>query len=127
MSTRKGEIIFLEDVLNEAKERALESIKSSPSMSSTFKIMNLAKIDLIFFYRSKDTKISEENFESVADILGTSGILIHDMSNRRVKEYKFNWNSALRHFGDTGIALQYTHARLCKSVILYIFQNHKSH
>jgi arginyl-tRNA synthetase len=50
MSTRKGEIIFLEDVLNEAKERALESIKSSPSMSSTFKIMNLAKIDLILFF-----------------------------------------------------------------------------
>jgi arginyl-tRNA synthetase len=50
MSTRKGEIIFLEDVLNEAKERALESIKSSPSMSSTLKIMNLAKIDLILFF-----------------------------------------------------------------------------
>lgn len=31
MSTRKGEAIFLDDVLNEAKNRALEAIKTSPS------------------------------------------------------------------------------------------------
>lgn len=31
MSTRRGETIFLDDVLNEAKTRALESIASSPS------------------------------------------------------------------------------------------------
>lgn len=31
MSTRKGEAIFLEDVLNEAKGRALEAIRNSPS------------------------------------------------------------------------------------------------
>lgn len=31
MSTRKGDIIFLDDVLNEAKNRALDAIKFSPS------------------------------------------------------------------------------------------------
>ncbi len=31
MSTRRGNAIFLDDVLNEAKERALSAIKSSPS------------------------------------------------------------------------------------------------
>ncbi|CAG2101032.1 unnamed protein product [Medioppia subpectinata] len=90
MSTRKGDIVFLEDVLNEAKERAIESCKTSPN-----------------------TKISEENFESVSDILGISGLLIHDLSHRRVQEYRFNWEKAIRHSGETGIALQYTHARLC--------------
>ncbi|CAG2183050.1 unnamed protein product, partial [Oppiella nova] len=74
MSTRKGDIVFLEDVLNEAKERAIESCKTSPN-----------------------TKISEENFDSVADILGISGLLVHDMSYRRVQDYRFNWDKALRH------------------------------
>lgn len=33
MSTRKGEAIFLDDVLNEAKHRSLEAIKTSQSKS----------------------------------------------------------------------------------------------
>ncbi|XP_054154124.1 probable arginine--tRNA ligase, mitochondrial [Oppia nitens] len=90
MSTRRGDIIFLEDVLNEAKERAIESCKTSPN-----------------------TKISEENYDSVSDILGMSGLLIHDLAHRRVQEYRFKWDKALKHTGDTGIALQYTHSRLC--------------
>lgn len=36
MSTRRGSTIFLDDVLNEAKERALSAIKSSPSKFSIF-------------------------------------------------------------------------------------------
>lgn len=90
MSTRKGEAIFLEDVLNEAKGRALEAIRNSPN-----------------------TKIDKDQFDKVSDILGVSAIIIHDFANRRLKEYRFNWNKALRMNGDTGISLQYTHARLC--------------
>ncbi|KAH9394220.1 Arginyl-tRNA synthetase [Tyrophagus putrescentiae] len=90
MSTRRGNAIFLDDVLNEAKERALSAIKSSPN-----------------------TKISPEQYESVADKLGVSAIVVNDLSNRRVREYRFNWDKALRLTGDTGISLQYTHARLC--------------
>jgi len=53
--------------------------------------------------------------------MGTSAIMVHDMSHRRAQEYKFNWSSALKHSGDTGIALQYTHARLCRSVNILKF------
>ena len=31
MSTRKGDAIFLDDILDEAKKRALEAIQTSPS------------------------------------------------------------------------------------------------
>ncbi len=49
----------------------------------------------------------------MADKLGVSAIVVNDLSNRRVREYRFNWDKALRLTGDTGISLQYTHARLC--------------
>jgi arginyl-tRNA synthetase len=120
MSTRKGDIVFLEDVLNEAKERAIESCKTSPSEWSNLWYQSYPLNELLtqisnYLCRILDTKISEDNFDSVADILGISGLLVHDMSYRRVQDYRFNWDKALRHTGDTGIALQYTHARLCRS------------
>ncbi|XP_075676581.1 arginyl-tRNA synthetase, mitochondrial isoform X2 [Dermatophagoides pteronyssinus] len=93
MSTRKGEAIFLDDVLNEAKHRSLEAIKTS-----------------------QNTKIPIEQYETIADILGVSAIIVNDLSNRRVSEYRFNWNRALRMNGNTGISLQYTHARLCNLI-----------
>ncbi|XP_075589157.1 arginyl-tRNA synthetase, mitochondrial [Dermatophagoides farinae] len=93
MSTRKGEAIFLDDVLNEAKNRALEAIKTSPN-----------------------TKIPNELYEQIADILGVTAIIVNDLSNRRVSEYRFNWNRALKMNGNTGISLQYTHARLCNLI-----------
>ncbi|KAH9415143.1 hypothetical protein DERP_006233 [Dermatophagoides pteronyssinus] len=93
MSTRKGEAIFLDDVLNEAKHRSLEAIKTS-----------------------QNTKIPIEQYEPIADILGVSAIIVNDLSNRRVSEYRFNWNRALRMNGNTGISLQYTHARLCNLI-----------
>ena len=34
MSSRRGDAIFLDDILNEAKTRALEAIKTSPSKNS---------------------------------------------------------------------------------------------
>ena len=52
MSTRKGTIVFLSDILEEAKDRMLEKMKSTET-----------------------TKVYEENeVQSVAGILGISGI-----------------------------------------------------
>ena len=50
----------------------------------------------------------------MGDILGVSAIIVQDLANRRVKEYRFNWNKALKLTGNTGISLQYTHSRLSK-------------
>lgn len=109
MSTRRGETIFLDDVLNEAKARALESIMASPSMDFVLNEFSLVQHCLFL-----DTKINPDEYDHIADVLGVSSLIIHDLCNRRVKEYRFNWSKALRISGDTGISLQYTHARLCK-------------
>ncbi|GFT70838.1 probable arginine--tRNA ligase, mitochondrial, partial [Nephila pilipes] len=87
-STRKGTVVFLDDILNEAKERTMEGMENSPN-----------------------TKVIG-NFEEVADILGISSLIINDFSVRRKRDYPFDWSKVLNMQGNSGITLQYCNARL---------------
>ena len=87
MSTRRGQIVFLEDVINEAENLAKEKIKE--------KNPDLAEID--------DT----------AHMIGVGAVLFSQLSVKRQKDINFNWDEVLSFEGETGPYLQYTHARLC--------------
>eukprot|EP01132_Coremiostelium_polycephalum_P007771 gene7771-9565_t len=90
MSTRKGTVVFLEDILNKAKSKMLKKMKEN------------------------ETKFAEiADPESTADILGISAVYIQDFSAKRGRDYEFNWDRMLQADGDTGVYLQYAHARLC--------------
>lgn len=89
MSTRKGNVILLEDILDEAKNRMLEKMK-----------------------HTETTKVTED-FDNVAEILGVSAIIVQDLKDRRTKNYNFVWDKMLASKGDTGVFMQYTYARLC--------------
>lgn len=91
MSTRKGDVVFLTDVIDEAKEVMLQQMKDS-----------------------KKTKISEiEDPDKTAEMIGMSSIFIGDMHAKRIKDYVFDWNRITSFEGDTGPYVQYAHARLC--------------
>jgi len=89
MSTRKGEVVFLKDILEESKNVMLETMKAN------------------------EDKFKEiEDPEQVSDTLGLSAVFIQDMSAKRIKDYDFNWSRMTSSTGDTGPYLQYAHARL---------------
>jgi arginyl-tRNA synthetase len=90
MSTRKGKIVFLKDILDEAKDLMFKKQQESKT----------TKVDL------------SKCGESIADILGTSAIVVNDLKQRRQRDYEFDWNKILQVNGDTGIKFQYTHCRL---------------
>ncbi|KAJ3093598.1 hypothetical protein HK100_006533 [Physocladia obscura] len=90
MSTRKGTVVFLEDILDAVQESMLAVMKK-----------NEAKFAQIV------------NPTAVADTIGITGIMIQDMGARRNKDYEFNWDRMLAFEGDTGPYLQYAHTRLC--------------
>ncbi|KAJ2147593.1 arginyl-tRNA synthetase [Coemansia sp. RSA 678] len=90
MSTRKGTVVFLDDMLHESKEKMHDVMRA-----------NEAKYNDV------------ANPEHIADVLGMSAIVIQDMAARRIKNYTFDWGRILNFEGDTGPYLQYTHARLC--------------
>ncbi|KAJ2834749.1 arginyl-tRNA synthetase, partial [Coemansia erecta] len=90
MSTRKGTVVFLDDMLHESKEKMHDVMRA-----------NEAKYNDV------------ANPEHIADVLGMSAIVIQDMAARRIKNYTFDWGRILNFEGDTGPYLQYAHARLC--------------
>ncbi|XP_040170562.1 probable arginine--tRNA ligase, cytoplasmic [Anopheles arabiensis] len=89
MSTRRGKVVFLKDILHEAQQLVQEKQRESPY-----------------------TKTNAADDPSVCDILGTSAVIINDLKQRRMKDYNFDWSKILRMEGDSGIKLQYTHCRL---------------
>jgi len=90
MSTRKGTVVFLDQILQETKEKMHEVMRK-----------NEAKYAQI------------ENPEDVADEIGISAVKIQDNAARRIKNYDFDWERMFSFEGDTGPYLQYAHARLC--------------
>ncbi|MCB7129470.1 MAG: arginine--tRNA ligase, partial [Candidatus Brocadiales bacterium] len=93
MSTRKGEIILLEEVLNEAVTRASEIIdEKNPGL---------------------------ENKERIARQVGIGAVVFTDLSTRRAKDVVFDWDVVLNFDGETGPYVQYTHARLCSVIRKY--------
>lgn len=56
--------------------------------------------------------VAEDEQNTVAEALGVSAILVQDLKEYRQNNYKFSWERMLNFNGDTGVFLQYTHARL---------------
>ncbi|PVU98100.1 hypothetical protein BB561_000115 [Smittium simulii] len=90
MSTRKGTVVFLSDILEQTTEYMHDIMKK-----------NEKKYEAI------------DNPEQVAETIAISAIIIQDLSAKRIKDYDFDWTRMTSFEGDTGPYLQYAHARLC--------------
>ncbi|QLL33145.1 hypothetical protein HG536_0E00550 [Torulaspora globosa] len=89
MSTRKGTVVFLDNILEETKEKMHEVM------------------------RKNEVKYSQiANPDEVADLVGISAVMIQDMQSKRINNYEFKWERMLSFEGDTGPYLQYAHSRL---------------
>ncbi|KAK4225067.1 arginyl-tRNA synthetase [Podospora fimiseda] len=89
MSTRKGTVKFLDDILRDVADKMHETM------------------------RKNETKYSQvENPEATADVLGISSVMVQDMTGKRINNYTFNMDQMTSFEGDTGPYLQYAHARI---------------
>ena len=90
LSTRKGKIILLAEVLSEAIELAkAQIIEKNPTL---------------------------ENKEEVARQVGVGAVVFHDLKNDRLNNFDFALEEVVRFEGETGPYVQYTHAR-CQSLL----------
>ena len=89
MSTRKGTVVFLDNILNDTKDKMHEVMQKN---------------------EAKYNQIDEP--EKVADLVGVSAVMIQDMQAKRINNYEFKWERMLSFEGDTGPYLQYAHSRL---------------
>lgn len=87
LSTRHGNVILMEDLLNQA-------------IGETKKII-------------EEKNPSLENKEEVAKQVGIGAVIFNDLYNGRIKDVVFSWERMLNFDGETGPYVQYTHARAC--------------
>lgn len=85
MSTRKGDVVLLKDVLDDAHELALKQIQEkNPTLA---------------------------NKDDVAEKVGAGAVVFHDLMNDRTNNFDFSLEEVVRFEGDTGPYVQYTRAR----------------
>ena len=89
MSSRKGNVIYLEELLDEARNRAKEYMSANV-----------------------DKRPELEDEEAVAEAVGIAAIFFSDLSKQRIKDYNFSWERAISFEGDTGPYLMNAHARI---------------
>lgn len=87
LSTRKGNVVLMEDLLSEAVKKTAAIIEE--------KNPNLP------------------NKEEVAKEVGIGAVIFDDLYNGRIKDIVFSWEKMLSFEGETGPYVQYTNARAC--------------
>ncbi|KAL8831809.1 MAG: hypothetical protein Q9170_005137 [Blastenia crenularia] len=90
MSTRKGTVKFLDDILRDVGDKMHEVMQK-----------NQAKYEQV------------EDPVRTADTLGITAVMVQDMTGKRINNYEFSLERMTSFEGDTGPYLQYAHARLC--------------
>ncbi|KAI9450849.1 arginyl-tRNA synthetase [Lactarius psammicola] len=89
MSTRKGTVVFLEQIIREAASVMHEQMK-----------------------KNQEKYAAVEDPEQTSLEVGLAAIKIQDMAAKRINNYNFNWDRMTSFEGDTGPYLQYAHVRL---------------
>lgn len=96
MSTRRGDVVFLQDVIDEAVQRAEKVIEERGEDKE-------ARIG----------RISEEDKKKIARAVGLGAILFNDLRTKRAKDVEFDWDRILNFEGATGPYCQNAHVRCC--------------
>lgn len=87
LSTRKGKVVLMEDLLDEAVKKTMGIIND------------------------KNPNLPDK--EEVAKEVGIGAVIFDDLYNGRIKDIVFSWDRMLNFDGETGPYVQYTHARAC--------------
>lgn len=85
ISSRKGNVLYAEDILNESIQKIREIIAE------------------------KNPDLPDK--ETVAKQVGIGAIIFNDLYNQRIKDVIFDWDKLLNFDGETGPYVQYTYAR----------------
>lgn len=93
MSTRKGTLIELDELISHSMEKSKEIL------------------------RQKNKELSEKEIEEISEIVGLGAVIYNDLRQSRQKNISFDWNRMLDFEGGSAVYLQYTVARI-NSIIL---------
>ncbi len=92
MSTRKGRVVYIDDLIDEAVERAYDEVKK------------------------RRTDLSEERMREIARVVGIGSLRYNIIRIQAEKQIVFKWEDALNFEGASAPFVQYAHARACSII-----------
>ncbi len=90
MSTRKGRVVFLDDLIEECIKRAYNEVK-----------------------KRRNEELSNEKMKEISKIIGIGALRYNIIKVQPEKDIIFNWNDALNFEGNSAPFIQYAYARAC--------------
>ncbi|MEW5847559.1 MAG: arginine--tRNA ligase [Myxococcota bacterium] len=91
MSTRRGNVVFLDEVLDEAVQKAREICEASE-------------------------KIDRSHLDETVEAIGVGAVVFGDLRNLRMSDYTFKLEEAINFDGFSGPYIQFSHARACSII-----------
>lgn len=91
MSTRRGRLVFLDEVLEESVAKAREKCEASE-------------------------KIDKTHLDETAEAIGVGAVVFRDLKAQRMTDYNFDWEDVLNFSGESGPNVQFSHARACSII-----------
>ena len=90
MSTRKGRVVYLDELIDECVKRAYAEVK-----------------------KRRGNELTEKKMREIAEIVGIGALRYNIIKVQPEKEISFKWQEALNFEGNSSPFIQYAHARTC--------------
>ncbi|MGF3554104.1 MAG: arginine--tRNA ligase [Thermoplasmatota archaeon] len=90
MSTRKGRVVYLDDLIDECIKRAYNEVK-----------------------KRRKKELSEKKMKEIAEKIGIGALRYNIIKVQPEKDIVFKWEEALNFEGNASPFIQYSHARAC--------------
>ena len=100
MSTRKGRVVYLDDLINEAIKLAYIEVK-----------------------KRREKELSEDKMKEISEIIGIGCLRYNIIKVQAEKDIIFNWSDALNFEGNSAAFIQYSHARACSIISKFKYNN----
>jgi arginyl-tRNA synthetase len=90
MSTRRGRVVYLDDLIDECVTRAFDEVK-----------------------KRRGKELTEKKMKEIAEIIGIGALRYNIIKVQPEKDISFKWEEALNFEGNASPFIQYSHARSC--------------
>jgi arginyl-tRNA synthetase len=101
MSTRKGRVVYLDELIDECIERAYEEVK-----------------------KRRADELEESEMRKIAELIGIGSLRYNIIKVQPEKDIVFTWEDALNFEGNAVPFIQYSHARACSILSKTTLKNH---
>ncbi len=101
MSTRKGRVVYLDDLIDECIEHAYEEVK-----------------------KRRADELDESEMRKIAELIGIGSLRYNIIKVQPEKDIVFSWEDALNFEGNAVPFIQYSHARACSILSKITIKNH---